>query len=45
MGGERPGGITILAILYILGGLFALAGGAMMLSGGSMFGNALGALF
>ncbi len=42
MGGERPGGITILAILYILGGLFALAGGAMMLSGGSMFGNALG---
>ena len=36
MGGERPSGITILAILYILGGLFAIGTGAMMLAGGSM---------
>jgi hypothetical protein len=36
MGGERPGGITVLAVLYILSGLFALGMGAMVLTGSTM---------
>ena len=36
MGGERPGGITVLALLYAIEGLFGLGMGGMFLAGGSM---------
>jgi len=38
MGGEKPGGIVVLAVLYVIEGLFGLGSGALMISGGSMFG-------
>ena len=36
MGGERPGGITILAVLYVIEGLFALGMGGLTMAGGSL---------
>jgi len=36
MGGERPGGITVLAILYGLEGLFALGAGGLAAAGSSL---------
>ena len=36
MGGERPGGITVLAILYGLEGLFALGTGGLAAAGSSL---------
>ena len=38
MGGEKPTGIVVLAVLYIIEGLFGLAGGAMMMGGGAILG-------
>ncbi|KAA0009146.1 MAG: hypothetical protein FE036_01105 [Thermoplasmata archaeon] len=38
MGGEKPGGIVVLAVLYIIEGLFGIAYGAMMIGGGGMLG-------
>ena len=40
MGGEKPGGIVVLAVLYIIEGLFGIAYGAMMIGGGGMLGFA-----
>lgn len=34
---ERPTGVTVLAVLYFVGAVFALLGGIMMLTVGSMF--------
>jgi len=51
MGGERPGGITILAVLYVIEGLFALGMGGLTMAGGSLipvFGGlvaAIGAIY
>ncbi|HHF55613.1 MAG TPA: hypothetical protein ENL42_01685 [Thermoplasmatales archaeon] len=51
MGGERPGGITILAVLYVIEGLFTLGMGGLTMAGGSLipvFGGlvaAIGAIY
>ena len=38
----RPTGITILAILALIGGVFGLLGGLALIAGGAMFGAMIG---
>ena len=40
MGGEKPTGIVVLTVLYVIEGLFGLAYGAILASGGGMLGFA-----
>lgn len=37
---SRPGGVTVLAVLQILGGIFGLAGGGLLLAVGAIIGSA-----
>jgi hypothetical protein len=41
-GAARPTGITILAILALIGGIFGLIGGLGLIAGGALLGGALG---
>jgi hypothetical protein len=40
--GVRPTGITILALLALIGGVFSLLGGLAVMAGGAMLGGAVG---
>ena len=41
-GAARPMGITILAILSVIGGIFGLIGGLGLIAGGALLGGAVG---
>lgn len=41
-GAARPTGVTILAILALIGGIFSLIGGLALIAGGALIGGAVG---
>lgn len=41
-GAARPTGVTILAVLALIGGIFSVLGGLLLLMGGAMLGAAVG---
>ena len=40
----RPTGVTILAVLALIGGIFGLIGGLGLMMGGALFGGMIGSI-